>query len=47
MPCSNQHSDPALSPAITTPASHAARSIRSMPCADHVPSSEITLPPPT
>ena len=46
-PSANQHSEPALSPVITTPASQAARSIRSIPCAIHVPSSEITLPPPT
>jgi hypothetical protein len=47
MPSANQHSDPALRPHSTTPASQHSRRIASMPWARQTPSSEITLPPPT
>src|ERR1051325_2162163 len=47
MASANQHSDPALSPHITTPDSHASRSATSSPCARSTPIRQVTLPPPT
>ena len=47
VPVSNQHSDPADSPVITTPASHARRSARSTPWTRQIASMFSVLPPPT
>ncbi len=47
MPASNQHSEPALIPHSTTPASHASRSAASTPWARQIASMFTVLPPPT
>ena len=46
-PLSNQHIEPAQSPASTTPRSHASRRIASTPWARHTASMFTVLPPPT
>ena len=47
VPVSNQHSDPADKPVITTPDSHAVRSARSTPWTRQTASMFSVLPPPT
>ena len=47
MPHSNQHIEPALSPAMTMPASHASRRMPSSPWAFQIASRLTIEPPPT